>query len=125
MCSQKLYPIEAPWFLSFPGCFLVMVCPVPLESHAVRLGGSSLLSPGFDIRLWFVYLLIDEEHFALMFSFLVPLAFGECVGQVRVRGWSTSFPPQLQLLFLGEDGAAPFLTQQGEPISPSAALAGL
>lgn len=122
-----------PEVVSYRGS-VVFVFPWMLFGHGLsctsgvtcsQAWGSSLLSPGFDIRLWFVYLLIDEEHFALMFSFLVPLAFGECVGQVRVRGWSTSFPPQLQLLFLGEDGAAPFLTQQGEPISPSAALAGL
>lgn len=51
----------------------------------------------------------------------------EYVGQVRVRGWSTSFPPQLQLiqelLFPGEDMGRlhPFL--EGEAISCSSGRA--
>lgn len=53
----------------------------------------------------------------------------ECMGQVRVRGWSISFSPQLQLLqellFPGQDGAAQSLPGGEKPSRPRAALLGL
>lgn len=62
MCSQKFHPLELH-VLVFPGCFLVMVCVVALYLWSHTQPGcqeSSLLSLGFDIRLWLVYLFINS-----------------------------------------------------------------
>lgn len=118
VCSQKFYPLALHVVLILPGCSLVMVWLVAfyIRSHCLpqRAGcwQASLPNLGFDTKLWVFPLFFNfYSNFAFtlisLSVWLTPPPAGTTasgpglwghgettLGQARVRGWSTSFPPQ-------------------------------